>query len=199
MRTNIAHQLCCPNFIITISSDSVSNEECKGSNTGSLRLKCNLCKGIPKIFSDKAAYEGHMSLHARGTGQFVCDICKRRYKHKGGLKYIHSFVTRHGRNLYKTPSYSIHRNHMVEHSSGQQKVLCPYCGEYFARNSNLDSHIRSKHTNERPYKCDVCSKAFHCAHSMKHHKKTHTSIRPYVCSYCDRTFNKSGNLNRHIR
>ena len=46
-----------------------------------------------------------------------------------------------------------------------------------------------KHTNERPYKCELCSFAFMDAHSLKKHTFLHTGERPFKCDLCNKVRN----------
>lgn len=51
-------------------------------------------------------------------------------------------------------------------------TTCNVCYKTFACKSALDIHYRS-HTQERPYKCDMCDKSFTTRGNMKQHLLTH--------------------------
>lgn len=55
---------------------------------------------------------------------------------------------------------------------GRSNTTCNICLKTFACNSALEIHYRS-HTKERPFKCDVCDRAFSTKGNMKQHMLTH--------------------------
>ena len=70
------------------------------------------------------------------------------------------------------------RSHLVKHT-GDSPYKC-YMGECtgevaFYRQDSLIRHIRSEHTFERPYQCDVCDKRFmRSDHLLTHKRKVHS-------------------------
>lgn len=80
----------------------------------------------------------------------------------------------------------MHRCHEV----GCERV----CGSLSA----LATHMRT-HTGDKPYKCDVCEKAFSQQCHLVKHMRIHTGENPYKCQFpgCMRAFKQSGALRSH--
>ena len=47
-------------------------------------------------------------------------------------------------------------------------------------------------TGERPFKCNMCDKAFNQKNALQIHQKKHTGEKPHRCDYCDQSFTQKG-------
>lgn len=66
----------------------------------------------------------------------------------------------------------------------------------FNQQSSLFQHTRG-HKGFRPFKCDLCDKAFVSSFKLAEHVRTHTGEKPYACDVCEKKFCHKDNLRVH--
>ena len=72
----------------------------------------------------------------------------------------------------------------------EKPYKCNQCGKAYTCNNGLKVHKRT-HTGEKPYECNQCGQAFTYNNSLQVHKRTHTGEKPYACNQCSKAFAQS--------
>ncbi|XP_057658449.1 gastrula zinc finger protein XlCGF52.1-like [Diorhabda carinulata] len=121
----------------------------------------------------KSVFNRHLCKRFREK-QFNCEICLKRFSHKGSLK-IHSRI-----------------------HTGEKPFKCGICSKYFSQKIHLNDHLRS-HTGEKPFKCDICLKTFSLKNNLNRHLRSHTGEKPFNCKICTKTFSQKSSVNIHLR
>ena len=94
-------------------------------------------------------------------------------------------------------TYHAKRNH-PEIESNCARIICEFCEEFFARKTDLNSHIEAIHNGKTPL-CDLCGKTFAQAKFLKRHiKYVHKEIN-FKCNQCDKKFPQNSKLVDHIQ
>jgi uncharacterized C2H2 Zn-finger protein len=102
-----------------------------------------------------------------------------------------------------TTKYNFKTHINVSHDD-VQRFQCYFCSYATFNNSDMIKHM-SKHTQEKPYKCQYCCQSYKMEQSLKRHKDgkscnlrlTYPLLGP--CYFCGKLFSKRLGLNRHMK
>ncbi|KAG9479134.1 hypothetical protein GDO78_012677 [Eleutherodactylus coqui] len=71
--------------------------------------------------------------------------------------------------------------------------------EYMTYTVYVSAGILFKDECERPFKCNLCGKAFNQKGALATHMVKHTGEKPHACAFCPAAFSQKGNLQSHIQ
>lgn len=151
--------------------------------------RCNICS---QEFILKSALDRHTESHGIGIfpSRFECDICGSKVKLKKDLRT------------------HMRRKHI------EVKIPCSVCGKVFCRKNYLSEHMKTHVKPEnRPFKCEICTKSFVTAKDVEVHMRRHDTVvnlnqikkesdkkfeNPASCHICGQQFIVKKALDRHI-
>jgi len=80
----------------------------------------------------------------------------------------------------------------------KQFYRCPRCRASFPLKQFLEAHIRSAHSEIRPFQCKVCHIRFATRGNVNRHTRNVHKQRQYCCAWCEGSFATRFDLRRHI-
>ncbi|RWS16856.1 MDS1 and EVI1 complex locus protein EVI1-A-like protein, partial [Dinothrombium tinctorium] len=148
-----------------------SFEDSHPSSSSDGTLKCSLCE---LSFSDQLRLSDHIATEHLVEREFKCNQCPKEFGWKSNLT-----------------------RHQVQHES--RRYICESCKKEFTDPSNLQRHIRSQHIGARSHACSECGKTFATSSGLKQHTHIHSSVKPFRCEVCFKAYTQFSNLCRHKR
>lgn len=131
--------------------------------------KCPSCR---KSFVNKLDLDDHVKAMHSEPG-FVCEICEKvcpdlrllkehlRYKHKMNMKRVKCnscHLTFINKSDLESHVNAVHlKSDKISHHNN---LVCDKCGKYFEIIDLLQIHTTLMHSEEKPFKCQICSESF---------------------------------------
>ncbi|XP_061175186.1 zinc finger protein 845-like [Saccostrea echinata] len=86
----------------------------------------------------------------------------------------------------------------VSNHRPKKKLVCDFCGNTFNTKSNLNTHVRLKHSTVRPFECNICNKKYALRTLLNQHVRfQHCNERPVSCNICGKGFRTKSQLQKH--
>lgn len=142
--------------------------------------------------------EKHVSI----KGQFVCDLCGKRFNSK---KYLQSHkYQQHGVLASGAP--------VRKKAKKREPLICNLCGKTFWSGTGLQTHLKVVHVGLFKFECQVCGKKIPSSTALKMHMLSRhkddegtkrmvreEGLRLWRCEVvaCSRTFMSKMSLDKH--
>ena len=87
----------------------------------------------------------------------------------------------------------------IAQNKKRQNHKCPYegCTQDAVSEWGLQSHIRAKHTGEKPFICNECGRSFVGNGQLQRHLRSHSDEANYQCKYCDKRYKNPNGVIKH--
>lgn len=165
------------------------------------KLECHFCseKFRRKQYLASHILARHIEKDFGRTGDYICDICQKRYLNSFRLE---RHKTIHARNLAPCPICAkMIKNmtcHIKTHANTGERFQCDQCGKNYKAQKDLASH-KIIHEN-RSFACEVCGKEFNQPSKVQQHMRIHKPDRPtFPCHHCNHHFTFRTALLEHLR
>ena len=161
------------------------------------KFKCTHCV---KGFQNEESFKKH-TLDDHSGMEYICSHCPLKFKSREA-RQSHEY-RQHAEKTISCgqcgrmfPSEALRNSHINKIHIKINNKMCNLCGERFSDKATFEAHV-NRHTDYRPFECDICQKTFLIKSHLFTHYRVHTL--PYKCEKCLKGFNDNGNLKRHIR
>ncbi|XP_050984120.1 zinc finger protein 711 isoform X1 [Labeo rohita] len=136
--------------------------------------KLHKCKYCEYETAEQGLLNRHLlAVHSKNFAH-VCVECAKGFRHPSELK-----------------------KHMRTHT-GEKPYHCQHCDFRCADQSNLKTHIKSKHGTDLPFKCGHCPQAFADDKELQRHTEIFQGHKTHQCPHCEHKSTNSSDLKRHV-
>ncbi|XP_029359555.1 zinc finger protein 1035 [Echeneis naucrates] len=193
------------------------NTEAKDSYCPSVPTQLDDTHKSKTIFPSASKLEEPGRRHLISTTEFECTECGQSFLGSDVFRQHRCLNKHHAKTECKHSNPSVKASHSTNHpAAGEEEEIdvtggdlynCPNCSIQFFSKSSLLEHL-NKHLNAKPFKCELCGKAFALRRYLKEHERRHRlkmaaqGIAQFTesklkCNLCNMTFNTAEDLSLH--
>ena len=171
-------------------------------HTGELNYQCKDCY---KKFATNTGLNIHISMGKCYPHVKSCNVCLKDFKGNEDVcehlmdKLQKRKQGKFDRKSKETNEKSSGKKISVPRHMKERNYVCKICGKFYIYPCELKTHFRLAHTDEKPFSCGKCGKAFKTKASLQMHEDVHNDLRPHECDLCQKRFRKAEHLKLHIR
>lgn len=140
-----------------------------------------------KRYNKVSSYNHHLSFHDMENRPLKCDFCKLGFSYMTSLK-VHQ-NREHG---------SDHVLYKPNRRTTGKSYQCETCGKTFRVSYQLREHDNFYHKQNFTAVCTVCSKPFPTKSLLLKHYIVHSDEKPYKCDLCGEAYKNSTCLDNHV-
>ncbi|XP_064464229.1 histone H4 transcription factor-like [Ornithodoros turicata] len=140
------------------------------SHTQEKRVACPTCGGL---FVSRTKLGDHLSRQLPPAAELSCSYCRRGFS-----------------------SERLLRDHMRHHINHYK---CPKCDMTCPSPSALKYHIQCRHTQLRPFVCQLCDYSTKLVGDFRKHHELHHSEEVKQCQSCQYVASNASELRKHLR
>jgi len=163
------------------------------------KFQCQQCKGGKYQSEDRL--KNHI-LQEHSNKEYMCAKCPMVFRRQATLR-DHK-AKNHEEKTIKCDQcgmmftkVSYHLAHVKSKHLKIKDKNCPHCGEAFFLYSTFQKHVR-RHTDDRPFSCEECGKAYFSERDLVVHKRHHHD-QPFPCDLCEKKCPSNAKLQDHKR
>lgn len=178
-----------PNSDYPMEKDDNVKIEVQAQHNKKTKFLCNACGAH---FARKKKLSAHIKNNC--FSKYLCQICKKLFVKEVTLH-------NHIRNFHKDSknNYIADENMFIEGVGKGRQFCCKKCDYKTSRHIHMRIHVRT-HTGARPFKCDICAKAYSQPGALAQHKLQHTTANTmFPCDKCGKVYKFKYLLLKHIR
>lgn len=149
------------------------------------KYKC-FFDGCGNVFDGKISIQEHLTnVHQMLVTDLTCLVCGEETESSTSLRYhlrVHlGFICPHCNiPLRSEDVLKVHVSQYHQNDENQPNCQVEGCNSKFKRIEHLTSHIKFRHSLDRPFKCDLCPFTAVVRYELNHHMRIHRTVSDIV-------------------